>query len=250
MADYQERELGTYWGAQDLQAARAICAHDDQRRAKLAAKEAHFDIKANIWLDVGTGAGGFVHALQERRPDLVVQAVEPQQAVRHALEREGIDIVGSLAQIPTASVDYLSAWHVFEHVTDPLGFLKECYRVLKPGGQCYLEVPHARDALLTRYRCAAFRAFTLWSEHLILHTRQSLVSFARAADFGNATAIGVQRYPLANHIGWLHEGRPGGQQRYPDLAEGPVAQAYADTLIAADQTDTIILHARRPTTLE
>ena len=90
-----------------------------------------------------------------------------------------------------------------------------------------------------------FDNFTLWSEHLILHTKSSLVAFAEACQLQKITVVGEQRYPLANHIGWLHEGRPGGQSRYPDLAEGPVAEAYKDTLIAADQTDTLILNARR-----
>ena len=112
-----------------LHDARKLCSRDDHRRAKKAAQLAAYDIKANVWLDVGTGAGGFLHDLQRRRPDLSLHAVEPQFATRRALQQEGLSVCASLDEIPDGSVDYLSAWHVFEHVTDPLNFvsLSPCF---------------------------------------------------------------------------------------------------------------------------
>lgn len=41
--------------------------------------------------------------------------------------------------------DYIVASHVIEHLNDPLNFYQECMRVLKPGGQFYLEAPSEKS---------------------------------------------------------------------------------------------------------
>ena len=42
-----------------------------------------------------------------------------------------------------------------------------------------IEVPHARDFLIETFDINSFKDFTFWSEHLILHTKESLVAFAK-----------------------------------------------------------------------
>ena len=160
------------------------------------------------WLDVGAGAGGFLHALRQQidlRHSLL--AVEPQTAVRHALRREGWDAVSQLEQLDDDAVDFIGAWHVLEHVTDPPGI----FTIVSPRGSTRrqnLHRSHARDALLRHYQSAAFRDFTLWSEHLLLHTRASLRTFAEAAGLSVIDLHGIQRYPLANHLHWLSQANP------------------------------------------
>ncbi len=38
--------------------------------------------------------------------------------------------------------DKIYAKHVIEHVLDPVKFIQECYRILKPGGTIFIETPH------------------------------------------------------------------------------------------------------------
>ena len=38
--------------------------------------------------------------------------------------------------------DKIYAKHVIEHVNDPIAFVQECYRVLKPNGTLLVETPH------------------------------------------------------------------------------------------------------------
>jgi ubiquinone/menaquinone biosynthesis C-methylase UbiE len=56
-----------------------------------------------------------------------------------------IDIVVDLEKlpwdIPSASVEYVRAYHVFEHLSDKAATLNECYRILVNGGILEFEVP-------------------------------------------------------------------------------------------------------------
>ena len=67
-----------------------------------------------------------------------------------------------------------------------------------------------REIFLSGLRNLEFQKFTLWSQHLILHTRESLIpDFCQPLGFDDVIVDGVQRYPLSNHLGWLSTGAPG-----------------------------------------
>jgi hypothetical protein len=80
---------------------------------------------------------------------------------------------------------------------------------------------------------------------LILHTRQSLEIFLREAGFGDICVIGYQRYPLANHMYWLANGKPGGHKEWPFLLDAELDKAYRNLLAQMDKTDTLIAVARK-----
>ena len=49
-----------------------------------------------------------------------------------------------------------------------------------------------------------------------------------------------QRYPLTNHLYWLAEGKPGGQDVYTSLTDNELNMAYAKVLAKNKLCDTII----------
>lgn len=60
----------------------------------------------------------------------------------------GVDVVHDLDVHPWPWADdtvaEIHAPHIFEHVTDPLGFMEQAHRVLAVGGLLRIEVPHWR----------------------------------------------------------------------------------------------------------
>jgi hypothetical protein len=87
----------------------------------------------------------------------------------------------------------------------------------------------------------SFVDFTLWSQHLILHTRESLTAFLQEAGFKSITIEGVQRYGISNHLQWLKTGKPGGHKSPLSLIETTALKnSYADALSKLDANDTIV----------
>ena len=223
-----------YWGDGDRKTALLKTETDDQRRSEQFGEV----ISRKIWLDVGTGLGGILDLLSPRTSKTL--AVEPQVGPRESLRKLGYQVYRDIEGVPDRDIEVVSLFHVFEHFTEPLQALQKIKEVMKPGGKIIIEVPHANDVLLSLYDNEAFKAFTFWSEHLILHTRRSLTVFLEAAGFRDVAISGFQRYPLANHLYWLAKGKPGGHEVWNQLRTPPLDLAYADLLNSADQTDTLI----------
>ncbi|MGE3643979.1 MAG: methyltransferase domain-containing protein [Beijerinckiaceae bacterium] len=58
-------------------------------------------------------------------------------------EGEHVDLIGSAESIPLDdnSVDLVISQEAFEHIQNPELALRECYRILRPGGRIYFQVP-------------------------------------------------------------------------------------------------------------
>lgn len=196
-------------------------------------------------VDFGCGDGSFLRKV--RTETLSCCGVELQKDYVAGLNSEGIACHTSLGGLDDGSMDTAVSFHVLEHLPDPLPILKDLRRVVKPGGMAVIEVPHAGDFLLTQLNNEAFKAFTLWSQHLVLHTRDSLQRLLAAAGFENIVVEGVQRYPLSNHLTWLASGRPGGHKSQLAALETPdLCHAYEAALNRIGATDTLVAVMRNP----
>jgi ubiquinone/menaquinone biosynthesis C-methylase UbiE len=217
-----------------------VAAHraDTERRVETIA---HL-VTNRDWLDVGAGSGAMVEAAGDLAR--TASAVEPQPEFHALLRAAGVAVHADITELGDRSADLVTLFHVLEHIADPLGHLEQVRRVLRREGTVVIEVPHARDLLLDFLALESFRDFTLWSEHLVLHTRESLRVLLTAAGFDFITVSALQRYPLANHLHWLAAGRPGGHERWSMLRSADLDEAYASMLARLDATDTLLAIAR------
>lgn len=242
---YQQQKATSYCDA-ETEAAGLLHAKEDDMRRVNALKRLVADEKLTTpsYLDVGCGLGGVLRGMKEVLEDS--SAIEPQDEIRESLKKSGYATYASFDDLPNGKkFDIVTLFHVFEHLKEPLAMLKDMYAVLKPGGILIIEVPHAKDALLRSFDLEAFKKFTFWSEHIILHTQQSLKTYLEAASFRDTHTSGIQRYPLANHLHWLWKGEPGGHQKLAAFRENTLEEAYEKRLVVLDQTDTLWVEARR-----
>lgn len=96
-------------------------------------------------LDVGCGSGLFLEEMQHSgRWHLT--GVEPDADVAATTrEQLGIPVVPHLfeqANLPAASQDVITLWHVLEHVYAPRYVLHKAWHLLKPGGYLVFAVPN------------------------------------------------------------------------------------------------------------
>jgi 2-polyprenyl-3-methyl-5-hydroxy-6-metoxy-1,4-benzoquinol methylase len=234
ISHYNKRDFFRYVGAQDRKTALSTGLEDAQRRFT----QFKSMIEGKKWLDVGTGAGGILDLLSSFAQQTA--AVEPQDNARKSLIELGYNIYPSVEAIEENDYEVVTLFHVLEHLTDPIGTLKTIKGKMAKGGKIVVEVPHAKDFLLSFLDNDKFKSFTFWSEHLILHTQESLEAFLKEAGFSNITIKGFQRYPLANHLYWLAQGKPGGHILWKELRNPELEKAYADMLSSINKTDTLI----------
>lgn len=124
-------------------------------------------------LEVGCGEGRTLEQLRDLGWQVEGVDFDPG-AVRSAATR-GITVrLGTLADQhhPDASFDAVVHSHVLEHVPDPLPFLAECRRLLRPGGRLALVTPNA-DGLGHERFGAAWRGLEP-PRHLQVFTPASL----------------------------------------------------------------------------
>ena len=137
--------------------------------------------------------------------------------------------------------DTIFCFHTLEHLNDPIEVLKSFKKILKPQGHIVIEVPHAKDFLLSTLSNKDFKNFTLWSQHLILHTRTSLEKLLKVSNFNNFIIQGKQRYKLSNHLNWIVSGEPGGHKSLlSSIDTNELTVAYERSLQMIDATDTLV----------
>lgn len=236
---YASKEDYSYWSAATRTQALIESLEDDRRRAL----QFELVICNKKWLDFGTGAGGILELLKTQAAE--VCAVEPQAGARNELVRLGYRVYQKIQQVPDNDFEVVTLFHTFEHLPEPIEALRSISSKMAVGGKLIVEVPHAQDFLISFLNLEAFKQFTLWSEHLILHTRQSLEIFLKEAGFQNICIEGFQRYPLANHLHWLAKGKPGGHKHWRHLQTEDLNRAYASMLARLDKCDTLIAVAQK-----
>jgi len=95
-------------------------------------------------LDAGSGFGFFLSEMRERGWEVIGVDLS-QKAIDYARHHLGLTIhPGPLERVGFREneFDVVSGFYVVEHLSNPVAFLKECYRVLKPGGILLLRYPH------------------------------------------------------------------------------------------------------------
>lgn len=98
--------------------------------------------------------------IEERFPELSGHSIVPTDII--------CDVASDgLHPFADESLDFIIASHLLEHLPNPLGFLKECHRVLRNSGILYLAVPD-KDYTFDRGRQRTSLAHLI--EHLESHT--------------------------------------------------------------------------------
>lgn len=87
-----------------------------------------------------------------------------------------VDVFANLAQplpLDSESADTITAFQVLEHIAEPEIFLRECHRILRPGGQMFITVPfmwQVHESPHDYYRFTRYGLEYLFGKAGFLHT--------------------------------------------------------------------------------
>ena len=145
-------------------------------------------------MDLGCGKGDLLVRLL--RQGWTVEGLEVDaEAVSNARMNHGLNVhLGELEshRFPDNLFDAITMNHVIEHVHDPVALVRECLRLLKPGGQLVLATPNIQ--------CFGHKKFGRnWSHlqspsHLHLFTKKSLKECVSKAGFWSVNVWCVPGY--------------------------------------------------------
>ncbi len=140
-------------------------------------------------LEIGSGTGEFLYLAQAAGWNAV--GLEPSApSCAYARQKYGLDLRNSFwtpalfQQDPAdqeSSFDVVVFWHLLEHMTDPLQFLKEIKAVLKPGGLVLCCVPNRYS--LTNDVYGKNSPLYLETDHFFHYTEKSLALLMQQSSF-------------------------------------------------------------------
>ena len=148
--------------------------YEDKEDSKRRVDDFKDYIKDKKVCDFGCGKGSFLRLAREYSNSLY--GVELQENYASLLENNGIRCEDKINKHKTM-FDTIFSFHTLEHLPNQIEVLKNLKNYINIGGSLIIEVPHANDFLLKNLQVEEFKEFTLWSQHLILHTKKSLTIF-------------------------------------------------------------------------
>src|SRR5690606_33491106 len=95
-------------------------------------------------LDFGCGTGVFLRECEKH--NITTAGIEPSLRARtYASKHLVAPVYPSLAELPPATYDAITAWHVLEHVTDFHETLRSLKSLLTPDGRLFIAVPNLKS---------------------------------------------------------------------------------------------------------
>jgi len=176
-------------------------------------------------LDLGAGAGLFSELLEKNGYDVVSADLFPKKCSRPCLH---VDLNAAFADQIGERFDAISCLEVIEHIENPRALLRECTKLLKPGGLLFISTPDA-SGLYSRIRFFLTGEFAMFSDEayrsighitpisywqMTKMLEENEVEIIEQVDYDGSSSVPhtlgdlmkimlrVLRPMLAGHVGW------------------------------------------------
>jgi len=212
-------------------------------KSKVIAKERFEVIKTFFYqkkvLEIGSSTGAFLSLLDTCNTNACELSYDNLSYSKQFLSGSAYR---SIDDITEGNFDIICMFHVFEHISKPIGFLNKCKSLLNKNGRIIIEVPCSDDPLITLYQSKEFKDFVFQPMHPMIYNEKSLDYVFKKAGLSKDIVIYHQRYGLSNHLSWLKNKKPGGDVNL-DMMFGNNTE-YKKRLEDLKKTDTIFYFSK------
>lgn len=166
--------------------------------------------RGDVIADCGCGGGSMLDLIKGMAGKTI--AVEPFFGYHESLtERQHIPYssITDALNDHSGKVDLALSIHVIEHTDDPLIYLTEIYKLLKPNGKAIVFTPNLDDVLL-KIHPEAYAPFFYRTVHNYYFSGDSLELLGKKAGFKTASKFYYQEFGLGNTVGWLKHNKAKG----------------------------------------
>ena len=166
--------------------------------------------KLNI-LDIGTGYGLFPHNINKEFPNFNVYFLNINK-IKYGIKKLNLNYNIITENIETddfiksnkCKFDVICSNNVLEHVYNPILWINNIMKCLKPGGIIILEIPNEDDELI--YKVKNYSNIIHFEDHVNYFTKNTLEYLLKKCNIKKYNITGVQRYGFYNYIDWIRYG--------------------------------------------
>ena len=160
-------------------------------------------------LEIGCGAGGFLHIVAPRTGDYAGVELDKEMAdfCRSRLRLKVHDQLLSEIDFGKKKFDLVCMFHVLEHFADPKSFLAQVKKLLKPSGRLVIEVPCFDEALFQVFPLKKYADLYFTPHHELYFTPSSLERLLVECGFQGELSP-FNEYGMENHLNWIQNDSP------------------------------------------
>lgn len=191
-------------------------------------------------LEIGAGDGSFLRLIKEKHPAMKLNSIDKDKNTAGDRKRySSVDYNDLKEAIAEKRVyDVICFFHTMEHIVNPGNFLSGAAELMSDDSLLIIEVPSLLDPLLTLYNCLAYKKFYFQRQHPYVYSAVSLKRLLEFYGFKTREIINYQRYGLENHLNWLTNQTPGGNETY-QLLFSQLEASYLNIIEKNKMTDTV-----------
>ena len=159
-------------------------------------------------LEIGSGHGFFLEMMRKEGFDMtgIDISKEKRRIAKKVTKVKVLDVNINEENLNLGPFDAVVLFHVLEHIADPVMFLKNIRRILKPKGVVVVEVPNCNDFQLDLNK--SYRDFYWQRAHIHYYTPNILKRIFKASGLSKTRIIGTHRYSIENMFSWKITNKP------------------------------------------
>jgi 2-polyprenyl-3-methyl-5-hydroxy-6-metoxy-1,4-benzoquinol methylase len=198
-------------------------------------------IQGKTFLEVGCSSGAFLSLLKKNYNNKDITGIEPNIKYLNYIKKLGFTGYKDISLVKKTDYDNIFAFWVLEHTTNPQQFIIELLKHRAPNGNIFIEIPNVEEALLTIYDIPEFKDYQYQYPHNWYFSKDTISKLLNELNCAY-TILPIQRYGLANHIGWMIDRKPlGNKNKYTNLFDPITLRSYRKHLETTNNVDNYLI---------